>query len=304
MIHIAATFGDPTSIGPEVATAAIKKLIAKRNDVIIHVFAPRQFKINSKKIIWHDSIESSTFIAGKPGQRSGARALFDLSNAADACISKQCHALVTGPIDKYWCAKSDSKFTGHTEYLEKRTRSKKSTMLLEGPKLRVALVTTHIPLAKVSSNISSQKIIATAKNVCGYLKSFIHRPRLAICGLNPHASDKGLFGNEEQEIILPAIRKLKSAGIRVDGPLSADSLFHRTDPYDAVICMYHDQGLIPLKMRHFYDAINITLGLPFIRTSVDHGTAFDIAGKAKASSISYGQALQHAYDWVKRSRRK
>jgi 4-hydroxythreonine-4-phosphate dehydrogenase len=168
----------------------------------------------------------------------------------------------------------------------------------------IALVTTHIPLRQVAKFITADKIIETTNRVHQYLRNFITRPKIAVCGLNPHASDHGLFGDEENKIIAPAIRKLNRRGVQAEGPFSADSLFYRAAQYDAIICLYHDQGLIPLKMRHFFDAVNITLGLPFLRTSVDHGTAFDIAGKAEASSISYGQALEHAFRWVKRTRGK
>ena len=215
------------------------------------------------------------------------------------CLSRRALTLTTGPLDKSLVSKTDPDFTGHTEFLEKKSKSKGSTMLLSSSKLKVSLVTTHLPLKKVSSLLTKEKIISTVIRTNDHLKRFTKRPRLAVCALNPHASDNGLFGDEEAQIINPAIRNLKKKRLLVSGPYPADSLFCRSSDFDAIICMYHDQGLIPLKMHHFFDAINVTLGLPFLRTSVDHGTAFDIAGKRKASHLSYENALEYAYLWAK-----
>lgn len=171
-------------------------------------------------------------------------------------------------------------------------------MVLSGPSLTVGLVTTHIPLKEVPGKISKNKIIQTALRLNDHLKRTKKKPRLAILGLNPHASDRGLMGSEEKTLIRPAVSLLRKWGVLAEGPFSSDSFFRDTQKFDAVIAMYHDQGLIPLKMLHFFDAVNITLGLPFLRVSVDHGTAFGLAGKNQASYLSYLNALQTAYDFV------
>ena len=173
-------------------------------------------------------------------------------------------------------------------------------MILRNRSLTVALVTTHIPLKDVSKKLRTQDIVATAETLHNHLSLFKKNPRIAICALNPHASDNGLFGSEERNIIAPAVSRLKKIGLIVSGPLPADSLFFYANKYDGIVCLYHDQGLIPLKMSGFYDAINITAGLPFPRTSVDHGTAFPIAGKGLASSESFYQALLYAEKWLKK----
>ncbi|MBN8553833.1 MAG: 4-hydroxythreonine-4-phosphate dehydrogenase PdxA [Deltaproteobacteria bacterium] len=308
MIHLAATVGDPTSIGPEVASQSIPKFLRENPSVVVHLFAPRSVLKNLKharlEIHDHRDSKSEKFVPGRPNIKSGARALEDLWIASEACIRNYCDALITGPLDKFICAKTDKEFTGHTEFLQKRTKSDGTTMLLASESLRVALVTTHIPLKDVSKNLKKEKIEKTILRTHQFLKTFSKSPKIAVCGLNPHASDRGVFGTEEQKIILPAIQSLKRKGLTIEGPVSPDSFFHRAENYDAVICMYHDQGLIPLKMKYFYEAVNITLGLPFLRTSVDHGTAFDIAGKSKASSLSYAKALEYACQWAKRFRQK
>lgn len=301
MIHLAATFGDPTSIGPEVGTAAIRSFLRKHSQVHIHVFAPDQFQFKHSRVIWHSQPSKNIFTPGHPGRASGAQALRDLDNAIEACLEKKCDALVTGPVDKYWCSKTLPKFTGHTGHLESKTKSAGTTMLLEAPKLRVSLVTVHLSLKSISAALTKERIQETILRTHEYLAAFIENPRIAVCALNPHASDRGLMGDEEKKLISPAIRSISKTGLRIEGPFAADSLFHRAHEFDAIVCMYHDQGLIPLKMRYFDEAVNITLGLPFLRTSVDHGTAFDIAGMAKAKSISYGQALEHAFRWVNRT---
>jgi 4-hydroxythreonine-4-phosphate dehydrogenase len=168
-------------------------------------------------------------------------------------------------------------------------------MMLAGPRLRVSLVTTHLPLSEVSAALTRGKIKQTIETTAHGLKDYfgIAAPRLAVAGLNPHAGEGGIFGSEEREVIIPAIEECRRKGMQVDGPLPADSLFFHAAAgmYDAVVAMYHDQGLIPLKLLHFRDGVNITLGLPIIRTSVDHGTAYDIAGQGRADPTSLINAI-------------
>jgi 4-hydroxythreonine-4-phosphate dehydrogenase len=303
-IEIACTFGDPASIGPEVGCKAISAFHSQHRYVKIHLFAPKS--VISKDVIdlveLQDPENEQKFSPGKGDRDSGARALRDLDRAIAFVQAKPSRILVTGPLDKFLCAQTLPLFSGHTEYLQQKTNSASTTMLLAGEKLKVALVTTHLAIRDVAGKLTTDKILKTARHANDYFGRFSARPSLAILGLNPHASDHGLFGDEEVRVIEPAIRQLRAEGIDASGPFAADSFFHRAGDFDVVIAMFHDQGLIPLKMIHFYDAVNITLGLPFLRVSVDHGTAFDIAGTGKASNLSYVNALTTAYFFAKKSR--
>lgn len=316
MPSIAITLGDPKSIGPEVAARALFDFFknSRRRNVRIEIFSPEwAFKNKDLKKLKKYFLSGQARLAdfssssqlsslknpSRPGKASGAIALECLKRATDSCIQGKNAALVTGPVDKKLCSLSRKNFRGHTEYLEKRSKARGTTMLLSGPDLQVALVTTHLPIAKVSRALSEKKIVETGRRLFEHVRAFKLKPRIAVCGLNPHASDNGLIGNEESRIIIPAIKKLqKLFGSGFEGPFPADSLFHQAEKYDAIICMYHDQGLIPLKMKNFYDAVNVTLGLAFLRTSVDHGTAFDLVGTGRASHTSYLRALEYAYDWI------
>jgi len=177
-------------------------------------------------------------------------------------------------------------------------------MMLAGDRLRVSLVTIHEPLIAVPGLLTVDKVLSTIRTTSRDLaRYFTPLPRIAVAALNPHCGEEGLFGNEEQRIIAPAIALARSEGIDVHGPLSADTLFHFAidGGYDAVVCMYHDQGLIPLKLVHFDDGVNVTLGLPIIRTSVDHGTAYDLAGSGTASATSMSAAIRMAADMARQA---
>jgi 4-hydroxythreonine-4-phosphate dehydrogenase len=191
--------------------------------------------------------------------------------------------------------------TGHTEILADRTEAPDHVMMLAGDTLRVALVTTHLPLSQVAAALSTEKILSTVRTTARDLRRLfgIKRPRIAVAALNPHAGELGNIGREEIEFITPAIDAARSEGIKARGPFAADTLFAKVNvegewPYDAVVCMYHDQALIPLKLVEFGRSANITLGLPIVRTSVDHGTAYDIAGKGTAETGSLRYALKVA----------
>lgn len=314
-VKIACTIGDPTGIGPEVAAKATALFLKSNESISIDLFGSqnaflrygsrdldRLVKKGQLRII--NSDEGKIFKPAEPSLHSARSALMDLKRAAASTLSKECVALVTGPLDKSWISKIQKGFSGHTEFLQKTCMVSKTTMMLVGKSMRVSLVTTHIPLKKVSSQLSIEHIVTTALHTHEHLKRLLRRskPRLALCALNPHASDSGLFGDEEKKIIMPAAKALIRKGVNILGPYPSDSLFHKAGGFDAIICMYHDQGLIPLKMKHFYDAVNVTLGLPFLRSSVDHGTAFDIAGKSQASSQSYASALNYALKWIQQTR--
>ncbi|MDO3378452.1 4-hydroxythreonine-4-phosphate dehydrogenase PdxA [Geoalkalibacter halelectricus] len=218
--------------------------------------------------------------------------------ACDRCLEGTASGMVTAPINKAAIAAAGCDFPGHTELLAARCGAPRVVMMLAGARLRVALVTTHLPLRAVPEALSQESILHTLRITHADLRRYfaLPQPRLAVLALNPHAGEEGLFGDEEQRLITPAIAAARREGIHADGPHSADTLFHFAvqGSHDAVICMYHDQGLIPLKLLHFEDAVNLTLGLPIVRTSVDHGTAYDIAGRGRASHASLAAAVRLA----------
>jgi 4-hydroxythreonine-4-phosphate dehydrogenase len=208
--------------------------------------------------------------------------------------------LVTAPISKAHVVAAGHDFPGHTELLAQLAGGVPVRMMMAGPRLRVVLVTTHLRLADVPRALSRETVLETISITARSLQDRlgIAKPRLAVTGLNPHAGEHGLFGDEETRLILPAVRAARRRGITVTEPLAADGLFAHAagGAYDAIICMYHDQGLAPFKLLHFADGVNVTLGLPFVRTSPDHGTAFDIAGSGRADPRSMIAAVQMAAD--------
>ena len=221
-----------------------------------------------------------------------------IETAADLALSKRIAGLVTAPISKKTLQQAGYAFPGHTEMLAHRTGTSRVVMMLAGTRLRVALVTIHCALRTACDALTTTQIQETIAITHTHLqRDFgLPAPRIAIAGLNPHAGEDGLFGDEEQRIIAPAIEAAAAAGMAASGPYPPDTLFYRAaqHEFDAVVCMYHDQGLIPLKLLHFDDAVNITLGMPIIRTSVDHGTAYDIAGQNRASAASMTAAIRCA----------
>ncbi len=242
-------------------------------------------------------------IPGMPHADDGKATITVIKTAAELVIDKRCRGLVTCPIAKEHLYKSGFRFPGHTEYLADLAAKRIGTvfhpvMMLVGPQLRTVPVTIHIPLAKVRSVLTRALISTTIAIVERELKTrfAIAAPRIAVSGLNPHAGENGTMGTEEIEIIAPAIETARNAGINIVGPLPADTMFHGAarQNYDVAVCMYHDQALIPAKTLAFDDAVNVTLGLPFVRTSPDHGTAFDIAGSGNAVASSLVAAIRLA----------
>jgi len=207
-------------------------------------------------------------------------------------------AMVTGPIAKSALHAAGYPFPGHTEMLASLCRTTDYAMMMAGDRLRVSLVTIHTPLAEVAAMLDQQGVFRLIRLTHHALvRDFgISRPRIAVAGFNPHAGEGGLFGDEEGRKISPAVSRAIAAGWQVAGPLPPDTVFYRalSGEFDAVVCMYHDQGLIPFKLIHFVDGVNVTLGLPIVRTSVDHGTAYDIAGKGLANPASLGAACRLA----------
>jgi 4-hydroxythreonine-4-phosphate dehydrogenase len=232
---------------------------------------------------------------GRPSLAGGRAAYRYIETAARLAMAGAVDGIVTAPINKAWVTKAGFPISGHTELLQQLTGARAVRMMLAGSRLRVILVTMHLALAAVPKALRTRDIAETITIAAEHLRHY-HRlaaPRIAVAGLNPHAGEDGLFGREEERIIAPAIARARKAGVLASGPYPADSLFHQAveGKFDAVIAMYHDQGLIPLKLLHFHDAVNVTLGLPIIRTSPDHGTAYDIAGTGKADPGSMIEAI-------------
>lgn len=241
---------------------------------------------------------------GRQTAEGGKYALLSLEAAAYALAQGKVNVLVTAPINKENIQSPDFNFPGHTEYLEDRFGSKGSSlMFLVSDELRVAVVTGHIPVTRVAQELSPEKIHAKLRILNKSLtEDFgVRKPKIAVLGLNPHAGDNGVIGDEEKNIIIPAINKAKEENMLVYGPYPADGFFGNGiyRQFDAVLAMYHDQGLIPFKTIAFHDGVNFTAGLPVVRTSPDHGTAYDIAGKNMASEASFRKAIYTAIDIYK-----
>lgn len=243
-------------------------------------------------------------IAGQLERANAPYVLETLQVAVTACLQGECAALVTGPVHKGIINDAGIAFSGHTELLAELTHTAMPVMMLAAPGLRVALATTHLPVSQVSAAITKERLenVLTVLHHDLKIRFAIADPRILVCGLNPHAGEGGHLGREEIDVIQPVLDKLRAHGIPMRGPLPADTLF--TPPYltqcDAVVAMYHDQGLPVLKHMGFGQAVNITLGLPIIRTSVDHGTALDLAGSGRASATSLEAALLCALEMAER----
>lgn len=301
---LALTAGDPTGIGPEVIFKALPGAATAHPGVRFVVFGPVAACAAAAERFAGGDLEALrvTLVPTPGAERTAGAALLALEAAAHACLAGDCDALVTGPVSKEASLRAGVKFTGQTEYLADLAGTSEVTMLLLGPDdrgrwLRVALATTHLPLRQVADALEPAAItraIRHASEACRRLG--LPRRRVGVCGLNPHAGEGGLLGDEELRLIAPAIALAREAGAEVAGPLPADTLFHQAlrGDFDAVVAMYHDQGLAPLKMIAFDCGVNWTLGLPFPRTSPDHGTAFDIAGRGVANPSSMRAAMDLA----------
>ena len=239
-------------------------------------------------------------IPGKLDPANSRYVLETLDRAIRGCLAGEYQAMVTAPVQKSVINDAGIAFTGHTEYLAERAQAPHVVMMLVGGGLRVALATTHLPLSEVPKSITRPGLERTLKVLNADLqKRFrIARPRILVAGLNPHSGESGHFGTEDQEVIAPAIAEAKKSGIEAEGPLPADTLFvpARLKGADCVLAMYHDQGLPVLKYASFGEGVNVTLGLPFVRTSVDHGTALDIAGTGRADPGSLIEAVKLAIE--------
>ncbi len=314
--RIAVTAGEPAGIGPDIMLLlAREKLpavpVAIADSALLAMRAQKlKLKIELRPddgaarahkpgVLYYRHLTVSTAVT--PGKLDAANSHYVLETikmAVEGCKQGDYAALVTAPVHKSIINDAGIPFSGHTEYLAELTGAGYPVMMLVAKKLRVALVTTHLPLREVSAAITEQRLARTLTVLHEDLKTKfgIRKPAIAVTGLNPHAGEGGHLGDEEQRVIIPVLERLRQQGINAGGPFAADTLFtpRRLKPFDAVLAMYHDQGLPVLKHAGFGEAVNITLGLPIIRTSVDHGTALDHAGTRKADPGSLIEAFKLA----------
>lgn len=321
---IAITMGDPSGVGPEVIAKALadpeitgicRPLVIGDPGAMERAIAVTGQSLrlrlveglptrDAEKVLFLrplSSLAPTDMEYGGPSSEAGDAMFRYINEAVRLCLAGEAAAMVTAPISKASLNRGGHRYPGHTELLADLTGCSEYVMMLAGDRLRVTLVTIHEALADVPRLITFDRVLATIRTTHHGLHTYFRKnPRLAVLALNPHCGERGLFGDEERRFIAPAVEAARAEGIDARGPLSADMLFHfaaRGD-YDGVVCMYHDQGLIPLKLLHFHDAVNVTLGLPIIRTSVDHGTAYDLAGTGKASHISMMASIRTAVGMV------
>jgi 4-hydroxythreonine-4-phosphate dehydrogenase len=289
--RIGITLGDQAGIGPEVVRTAL---------------ASGQLPTDAEYSVIGPTVDCSL---GQPTAKTAEAAFAALEEAAQLALRGQIDAVVTGPISKARMYEIGFKFPGQTEFFAERCGTKNFAMLLTGGKLTVALVTVHLPLREVVAALKTEKIFRVGLLLHDFLRHRgIDKPRIAVAGLNPHAGESGALGREEIEVIQPAVQELNSSlvtrhsSLAFAGPFSPDTIFHHAagGDWDAVLCMYHDQGLIPLKLHAFHEGVNVTLGLPFPRTSPDHGTAFEIAGKNIARPDSTITAIRLAVELARK----
>jgi 4-hydroxythreonine-4-phosphate dehydrogenase len=284
--RIAITLGDPAGIGPEIVAKARKDPRVRRACDLVVTGRPARVPM------------------GRPSRQAGLSAIQALNEGLSLVQRGDVEALVTAPVSKESFRLADHGFPGHTEWLACACRTPEAAMLMVAGPLRAILLTRHVPLSKVSAHLTPRLIRRAAELGYAFIKNYVGKafPRLVACGVNPHAGDHGIIGKEEQTLFAPALRALKRKGIHVAGPLPADSVFSKMaqGQYDLALAAYHDQGMIPLKLYAPQQVVNVTLGLPFVRTSPGHGTAYDIAGRGQADARPMVEAILLAAQFVKR----
>jgi 4-hydroxythreonine-4-phosphate dehydrogenase len=308
LTKIAITIGDPAGIGPEIVLKALRSdevtgicrplLIGSRT--VLEEAAEKMglpFDLSSCDLLDSGLIKNSNFTKGRAAAEGGSDCAAYIKKAAELAMLKVVQSIVTAPISKEALKLAGFSWPGHTEMLAELTGTKEFAMVLCGGPIRVILATIHTSLRSVPDMITKERVLKTilmAQKTCGLMG--FDKPRIAVAGLNPHSGEAGIFGREEIDEISPAIEEAKSMGIPVSGPYPPDALFHKVykGEFEIVVCMYHDQGLIPLKMIALDKGVNLTVGLPFIRTSPDHGTAYDIAWKGTAEPSSMIEAIKMA----------
>ena len=319
---LAITMGDACGVGPEIVVRAFNERKLPNNSVIFgdsevmeaaaKMFAPQtilncvdslsDLQDGALNIKNGRTLSPKDLTPGRISQGSGRAAYEYVRAAASAALRGEVSAIVTLPINKEATQLTYKNFSGHTELLAELCRVNEVVMMLAIEEVAVSHVSTHLSLRKAIEQLTPQRLTRVIELTHNALTQFIKRPRIGICGLNPHAGESGLFGDEEQRVIEPVIESLQQRSLDVTGPYPADTVFRQAivhDEFDALICMYHDQGHAPMKLLAFDRAVNVTLGLPIIRTSVDHGTAFDIAWKGVARIDSLIHAIQYAQKLTK-----
>ncbi|WP_417909776.1 4-hydroxythreonine-4-phosphate dehydrogenase PdxA [Candidatus Electronema sp. PJ] len=316
----AITMGCPVGVGPEIILRLFDNLTSEEaaaapvvlGDLGVLARTAKLLGSKSTPVSWQHgreikpgtvpTLELSQLAAeqlgwGKPTKATSLAMAAYIRHAVQGTLAGDFAAIVTCPISKKALNEAGIHYPGHTEMLAELTNTSRYRMMMAGTRLRVVLVTIHEPLAKVSGLLSAEGIVDCISMTADALRQdfALAQPRIAVAGLNPHSGEQGMFGREEIELIEPALRQYKGHAV-VTGPWPPDTIFHKAvnGEFDAVVCMYHDQGLIPFKLLHFKDGVNVTLGLPIVRTSVDHGTAYDIAGKGIADASSLHSAWQMA----------
>lgn len=326
LVNLAITTGEPAGIGPEISVVAAKQLLVEQPGVVITLIGDssllrainKEQGLVSERLLIQEIPLKVSAQAGALNVQNAQYVINTLKQAVDGCLSGRFDAMITAPVQKSIINSAGISFIGHTEYLAEQCQIEHVVMMLcatlqkdflglSAPRqLRVALATTHLPLQAVSTALSQKYVLDTIQIVQSDLRNKfgILNPVIRVAGLNPHAGESGYLGKEEIDIIGPAIESAKALGINVFGPLPGDTLFDvaSLDVVDAYIAMYHDQGLAPFKFVTFGGGVNVTLGLPIIRTSVDHGTALDIAGKEIADSGSMLEALRLAHQLALRKK--
>jgi len=319
---VAVTMGDPSGIGPEVVVKAARDAAVRRACRVLVLGDPSPLEAagaprwpvrepgSPDRPDAAVTLEPVTRLRtgrarpGRPTTAGGEASYRYIVRAVELIGAGRADAMATAPISKKALNDAGHAWPGHTELLADLTGTRDVRMMLYGRRLKVVLVTVHLPLAGVAAALTRGRVRATVELTHRCLREWfgLPEPRLAVAALNPHGGEDGMFGREERTIIRPAVRDCSARGISVSGPVPADSLFHRAarGDHDAVVCMYHDQGLGPFKLLHFTDGVNLTLGLPLVRTSVDHGTAYDIAGRGVADARSMKQAILLAAELARR----
>jgi len=306
---IAVSMGDPAGVGPEILVRAMNDPRVRKSAEVLAVGdagvlreaakVVRKKPPAAEKVVGVTNIDLKKLKTGKPTKLSGEASIAYIEEALYMTAIGDADAFATCPISKEAAAKAGFAFPGHTEFIAHLTDTKDFVMMLGGADLKVVLVTIHEPIRKVPGLVTLESVLRTIRITdAAFRADFgIKKPRIAVCGLNPHAGEAGMFGDEDAKAVAPAVKKARRAGIDAVGPLPADTVFYRAvrrKEFDCVVAMYHDQGLGPLKLLHFDDGVNATLGLPVVRTSVDHGTAYDIAWKGVASHESLVSAIEMA----------
>ena len=315
---MAVTMGDANGVGPEIllrrfaggmlddsvvvfGDAAVLRTGAQRLGLEVdvrEVAAPEEAMAGALNVVDAGLLSASDLEPGKPSARVGGAGLVYAEQATRAALAGEVAGVVTLPLNKEATRAATPGFVGHTEFIAALCGVSEFAMMLVDEGVAVSHVSAHVPLAEAIRHVTPERVRTVVRLTHEALRRVVRNPRIAVCGLNPHAGERGMFGGEEAEIIAPAIEAERGRGIDVSGPYPADTVFYQAinnHRFDAIVCMYHDQGHAPMKLIAFESAVNVTIGLPIVRTSVDHGTAYDIAWQGKAFTHSLEAALHYAW---------